>query len=102
MRWDDITNALEPRPLPPRQVGDNPPTHWAPERRPPLRVRVRLAWQTDGEEYVETIASAYDVRDGGVCVAISDSRHSGSAVWLPARDVQALGPADEEPGNGQM
>lgn len=95
-RRDRILNELPARELPPKPVGDNPPTHWAPVWRPRLPVKVRLDWEDDGEEWMPTMADAYDPRDGAVYVYIHDSRSWTTAIWVHASDIQVLGPPADE------
>lgn len=81
------------RNLPPKPVGDNPPTHWAPVHRPPLHVRVRIEWDT-GEEWHDAIASAYDPRDGAVYLYLSDKRARVHYLWMSSSDVTPIGPVE--------
>jgi hypothetical protein len=84
----DRAHRPPPRLEPP--YGDNPPTHWAPVHRPPLRVRVRIEWDT-GEEWHEAIASAYDPRDGAVYIYLEDARTRVKGLWMHTSDVVPLG-----------
>lgn len=85
-----ILNNLTARHLPNPPYGDNPPTHWAPVHRPPLRVRVRIEWDT-GEEWHEAIASAWDPRDGAVYIYLEDARTRVKGLWMHTSDVRPIG-----------
>lgn len=54
--------------------------------RPPIDVVVRLEWELDGVEHVNTIA--FDWVDRDVLVGIRDRRWQTHGVWLDAGDVQ--------------
>lgn len=52
---------------------------------PPVPVVARLVWADDGEELVETVATAWT--SPLVLVAVGDPRSAYRGVWVPARDV---------------
>lgn len=58
----------------------------------PVPVRVRLRWADDGEEVIETSATAWTTPL--VLVMVEDSRSITRGVWVPARDVSRIERAD--------
>lgn len=70
--WQRILNATTPR-------------HYV-RRREPIPVHARIVWETDREEWVETVAIAWDRTD--VVVELDDRRSATIAVWIPASDVR--------------
>lgn len=73
--WQSIVNALE---VPPRRAQVAPPD--------PVPCVARIVWERDGEELVETHATAWTTR--AVLVRITSPRWRIAAVWIPARDVR--------------
>ena len=63
-------------------TGAREPEHTCPQ---PVAVTVRVVWENDGEELVETVAMSWTGRD--VYVRVSDTRYQLRAVWLDADDV---------------
>lgn len=53
-----------------------------------IPVVVRLIWERDGEEHVETVARDWVGRD--VLVDMDDYRWPTRGVWVDATDVQRL------------
>jgi hypothetical protein len=53
---------------------------------PPVPIRVRILWDRDGEEWIETVALGWTGRE--VHVRMSDPRYRLRAVWLDAADVR--------------
>jgi len=54
----------------------------------PIQVRVRLQWEKDGEEYVDTIAVEWTSQL--VRVAMNDRRWMLAAAWVGADDVRRV------------
>ena len=48
----------------------------------PVPVVVRIVWERDGEEYIQTVALAWTGRDG--YVRMPDRRYRFTACWLRA------------------
>lgn len=69
--WQRLLNG---RPIPPR--------HLQRQNREPIDVRVRLVWERDGEEWVDTVALEW-TREL-VRVRIRDRRHPGAGGWVAA------------------
>lgn len=74
-RWQTILNA---RPIPPRSAQRV-------DRRP-IPVTVRVVWERDGAELIDTEAIDWVGRD--VLVQIADDRCQTKGAWLPAEDVR--------------
>lgn len=51
-----------------------------------IRVTVRLVWERDGEEYVDTLARDWVGRD--VLVDVDDHRWLTRGVWVDAGDLR--------------
>lgn len=68
---------LNARPIPPR--------HLQQLGRATIAVTVRLVWERDGEQMVQTVARDWVGRD--VLVDIDDRRWPTRGVWLDAADV---------------
>jgi hypothetical protein len=70
--------------------------HWPPRpseferRRPGIAVRVRIVWDQDGEEYVDGVATRWDVDH--VYVEVGDQRLQGNGVWVKPDDVYRRSP----------
>lgn len=65
--------------------------------RPPLPVRARLVWETDGEERVDGRATRLDPA-GAIFVELADPRCWFIGVWLHPDDVWWPGkPGTEDP-----
>jgi hypothetical protein len=75
--WQTLTNA---RPIPTRSAQR--------DIDPPARVRVRLAWEQDGEESRDTTAVAWAGRD--FLVRLDDRRVQIQWVWLTRADVERI------------
>ena len=52
----------------------------------PVPVVVRIVWEHDGEEHIETEALGWT--DGDAYVRMPDGRWKFTAVWLRAEDVK--------------
>lgn len=57
------------------------------QNRPPVPVRARIEWATDGEEWVDGTAMRKGF-DGAIYVEIRDRRCSTLGAWLRPEDVQ--------------
>ncbi|WP_163540854.1 hypothetical protein [Occultella kanbiaonis] len=53
--------------------------------REPIPVSARIRWERDGQEVIQTEATAWTTIS--VLVTISDRRWPTRGVWLPAHDV---------------
>jgi len=74
-RWQRLDNEV---PIPPRRA-QVPATM-------PLTVSVRLEWERDGVEQLDTVARAWTTR--AVLVELHDPRRQTIGVWLPVADVK--------------
>ncbi len=54
--------------------------------RVPVPVTARVVWEVDGEEHLETVATAWTRRL--VLVDVSDRRNRITAAWLELADVR--------------
>jgi hypothetical protein len=52
----------------------------------PVPVVVRIVWENDGEEHIETEALGWS--NGDAYVRLPDSRWKFTSVWLRAEDVK--------------
>jgi hypothetical protein len=68
-------------------AGPVPPRH-AQQDRPELPVTARLVWETDGVEFVETVA--YASYRGRVLVRVDDARALLRGYWLAVDDVRRI------------
>lgn len=57
------------------------------QNRPPVAVRVRVAWENDGEEWVDATATRRGF-DGAIYVEIRDRRCSTLGAWFRPGDVR--------------
>ncbi len=69
---------LNERPIPPRRLQHQECT--------PIPVRVRLVWERDGEQWVDTRARDWVGRD--VLCDVNDRRWPVGGVWLDAGDME--------------
>ena len=51
----------------------------------PVPVVVRIVWEHDGEEHIETVALGWTGQHASI--RLPDPRHRFTAVWLRAEDV---------------
>lgn len=72
-RWQRITNEL---PIPRRDL----------QHDCSVRVRARIVWERDGEEFRDTVAYAWGPR-GAVLVRLLDDRWQTIGVWLHVSDA---------------
>jgi hypothetical protein len=77
------TNAWSPGQRVLNDTGTRMPTR---RLDPPVLVTVRIVWEDDGEEHVDTMALGWTRRD--VYVRLPDPRYQFIAVWLDAADVR--------------
>lgn len=79
-RWQAVLNEHWPRR--PRNYRDQHPT---------VPVRVRVVWETDGEEYLYGEAIRWDADHVYVRVRDITGRLAGQGVWVKPHDVYRLG-----------
>jgi hypothetical protein len=76
-RWQKALNERFP-----------PNARWIPDQPNPIKVRVRIEWERDGEEWVPGTAIRWDRRH--VLVRIGGRRYATIGFWMPPEDVQRV------------